>query len=382
MHQDLLINNINKQEVEKASMFLPKDGTPICKSVLFIGKISSFTKFRSKEFNYITILANNIYEARFTLLSGFFNEKSILPEAIVCDTNMAKHELIHFAGFLANTSKFKCIPIILIEEEKQFTDSAEKGCISGVDDIIQHDATAEDLIYKIKVLAKYKCLKSRFPYHTENKQKKNFNFQSFMSRVVDVVAASVFILLFLPLFVLIAIAIKIDSRGSVFYTSLRAGKGYKVFKFYKFRTMIVDADKKIEQIRALNQYKGVEKEESVFFKIDQDPRVTMVGRFLRNTSLDELPQLINVLLGDMSIVGNRPLPLYEASALTIDEAAERFLAPAGITGLWQIKERGQVDVSARERINLDIEYAKRQSFLYDMQILIKTPMSLKQKTNV
>jgi lipopolysaccharide/colanic/teichoic acid biosynthesis glycosyltransferase len=119
----------------------------------------------------------------------------------------------------------------------------------------------------------------------------------------------------------------------------------------------------------------------MFFKIDNDPRITRVGTFLRKTSLDELPQLINVLLGDMSLVGNRPLPLYEAATLTTDDWAARFMAPAGITGLWQIKKRGQKDMSVEERINLDIVYAKRNNFMYDLWIIANTPYALIQKSN-
>ena len=116
-------------------------------------------------------------------------------------------------------------------------------------------------------------------------------------------------------------------------------------------------------------------------KLQNDPRVTRVGKFLRKTSLDELPQLINVLLGDMSLVGNRPLPLYEAATLTTDEWAKRFLAPAGITGLWQIKKRGNKDMSVEERINLDIYYANKYNFAYDLWIMANTPTALIQKTN-
>jgi lipopolysaccharide/colanic/teichoic acid biosynthesis glycosyltransferase len=139
----------------------------------------------------------------------------------------------------------------------------------------------------------------------------------------------------------------------------------------------------MDQIRHLNQYDVTDANNGpVFIKINKDPRVTRLGRFLRNSSLDELPQLINVLIGDMSLVGNRPLPLYEASSLTVDAAAQRFLAPAGITGLWQIKKRGQPDMSVQQRINLDIDYANKHSFLYDMQILFNTPMKLIQKADV
>ena len=119
-----------------------------------------------------------------------------------------------------------------------------------------------------------------------------------------------------------------------------------------------------------------------FFKIANDPRITKVGAFLRNTSMDELPQLLNVLKGDMSLVGNRPLPLYEAATLTTNEWAERFMAPAGITGLWQVKKRGQKEMSTQERVELDINYARNHTLARDFWIIAKTPSALIQKENV
>ncbi|MBX9852477.1 MAG: sugar transferase [Cytophagaceae bacterium] len=125
-----------------------------------------------------------------------------------------------------------------------------------------------------------------------------------------------------------------------------------------------------------------EKADATFLKISNDPRVTKIGKFLRNTSIDELPQLFNVLKGDMSIVGNRPLPLYEAEKITTDQFALRFLAPAGITGLWQVTKRGKSDMSEEERMQLDNEYAKNYSFWRDIQIILKTIPALFQKENV
>ena len=104
-----------------------------------------------------------------------------------------------------------------------------------------------------------------------------------------------------------------------------------------------------------------------------DPRVTKFGAFLRNTSLDELPQLFNVLKGDMSLVGNRPLPLYEAAGLTTDEFADRFLAPAGLTGLWQIRKNTKKELTAEERIDLDINYARHHTLMMDFWIMAQTP---------
>ena len=120
-----------------------------------------------------------------------------------------------------------------------------------------------------------------------------------------------------------------------------------------------------------------------FIKLQNDPRITKVGRIIRKYSIDELPQLFNILKGDMSIVGNRPLPLYEAEQLTSDEYIERFMAPAGLTGLWQVEKRGTEGIlSAEERKQLDIQYARKFSFLLDIKIIFRTFTAFIQKENV
>jgi lipopolysaccharide/colanic/teichoic acid biosynthesis glycosyltransferase len=173
---------------------------------------------------------------------------------------------------------------------------------------------------------------------------------------------------------IVAIAIKLDSPGPALYKQLRVGEGRpggrnlrsgRVFKIYKFRTMYIDADDRLAEVRKLNQYKN-----QTFVKIENDPRITRLGNFLRKSSLDELPQLFNVLLGDMQLVGNRPLPVYEAEALSEEWQKLRFQAPAGITGLWQIS--GRSNMSAEERLVLDNYYAITYSFWGDIKILLMT----------
>ena len=119
-----------------------------------------------------------------------------------------------------------------------------------------------------------------------------------------------------------------------------------------------------------------------FVKIKNDPRITGFGKWIRNSSIDELPQLWNVLKGDMSLVGNRPLPLYEAEKLTTDKYALRFMAPAGITGLWQVSKRGKGEMSENDRINLDNDYANRFGLLFDLKLIVKTLPALFQNENV
>jgi lipopolysaccharide/colanic/teichoic acid biosynthesis glycosyltransferase len=234
----------------------------------------------------------------------------------------------------------------------------------------------------IKKLKEYKNQRGTKPYVTQQVLEEVPKIKLWsLKRTFDIVISSSLLLMLSPLLILIAVLIKLESKGPIFYISKRAGAGYKIFNFYKFRSMRVGADDELKKLAHLNQY-SKDNPNGVFFKLKNDPRVTKVGQFIRNTSLDELPQLINVLIGDMSLVGNRPLPLYEAEKLTKDQIAWRFLAPAGITGLWQVTKRGKENMSPEERIALDMEYAMKNSFWLDLKILFSTIPALLQKEKV
>jgi lipopolysaccharide/colanic/teichoic acid biosynthesis glycosyltransferase len=255
----------------------------------------------------------------------------------------------------------------------------------GVDDYL-YGSINEDFIRHIDVLKKIKLFKSNFKNDGPPSGAPVFPINMLPSRKMwrlkrtsDIFVALFSLIVLSPIMALVALVIKIESKGPVFYISKRSGSGYKVFDFYKFRTMRQGSEEELKNLKDSNQY-GSEK--AIFFKIKNDPRVTRIGQFLRSTSLDELPQLFNVLKGDMSLVGNRPLPLYEAELLTRDNMAARFLAPAGITGLWQVTKRGKENMSPEERIQLDIEYAMKNSFLFDMQIVLKTFVAVFQKEKV
>lgn len=197
-------------------------------------------------------------------------------------------------------------------------------------------------------------------------------------RIFDLtVAISALIVLF-PILLIVALLIKLSSKGGVFYYSKRVGTGYQIFDFIKFRSMAEGADAHLMTLSNDNSYK-TDVKDCTFYKIKDDPRVTWIGKIIRKTSIDELPQLINVVRGEMSIVGNRPLPLYEAEKLTCDDWAKRFMAPAGLTGLWQVDKRGKDNLPAEERIRLDMNYADDYSFLLDFKILLMTLPAMLQR---
>jgi len=251
-------------------------------------------------------------------------------------------------------------------------------------------------------------------------------FHTFVKRVFDILVSLTGIVITSPVLITVYILLRLESRQApAIYISKRVGSNYKVFDLYKFRSMVPDADTKINELDHLNLYSkenvakevvGVEQESSdqpkqdgnqtllfhddemieeaeylrrrmsqngtAFKKFSADPRITKVGSFIRNTSIDELPQLFNILKGDMSLVGNRPLPLYEAERLTTDQGSKRFLASAGLTGLWQVTKRGKADMTEQERINLDVEYAENESMWLDIKIIFRTFPALFQKENV
>jgi len=185
-----------------------------------------------------------------------------------------------------------------------------------------------------------------------------------IKRVVDILVSGAMSLLLLPVFLLTALAIKLTSPGPVFFVQNRLGLNKRHFGIYKFRTMVVDAEKRMKEIEHLNEVSGP------VFKIKNDPRITPIGKFLRKTSIDELPQLFNVLKGDMSLVGPRPLPLRDYEGFSEDWQRRRFSVRPGVTCLWQIG--GRSDVSFEQWMELDLLYIDKWSLLLDFKILLKT----------
>ena len=313
----------------------------------------------------------------------------------------------------------------------------------GINDTVDANASITELNKKIQFIAdregmlfddapsKHRILRFKIPL---------------WKRLFDIFFSLLAIILLSPVFILTAIAIRLESKGPIIFKSKRVGTKYTVFNVLKFRSMYADAEQRLKEVakEAGNQYaeKEEEKEEekdhqsvitaplgeeaemmmmdmgmesdmmisddevmlvgddfvvaesdfnkekeeennNAFVKIENDPRITKVGKFIRKYSIDELPQLFNILKGDMSIVGNRPLPLYEAEKLTVDSSIDRFMAPAGLTGLWQVEERGKGGMmSAEERKQLDITYGQTYNFALDMKIIFRTLTAFIQKDNV
>jgi exopolysaccharide biosynthesis polyprenyl glycosylphosphotransferase len=184
-----------------------------------------------------------------------------------------------------------------------------------------------------------------------------------LKRTIDIVVSLVGLILFFPLFLVIAIAIRIDSPGPVVFRQIRVGKDEQLFACYKFRSMHQGAEREQERLMTSNEADGV------FFKIRNDPRVTSVGRFLRRTSLDELPQLVNVLTGHMSVVGPRPAPPWEVQRYQPWHKRRLEVAP-GITGLWQVS--GRSELTFDEMVLLDLYYIENWSPAMDLQIMLRT----------
>ena len=334
----------------------------------------------------------------------------------------------------------KCPSIYVVLITDQMTDDERDVYIKcGVNDTIQRDASVTELNRKIQFISdresalfdskasKYGILKFKIPM---------------WKRLFDIVFSTLAIIVLSPIFIITAIAIRLESKGPILFKSKRVGTNYTIFDFLKFRSMFVDAEQRLKELsKDHNQYatgapaieehkttitaplgdqaeldmmkmgmesemmisdeeimlvgddfvvaesdfnkKKEEENNNAFVKIENDPRVTKVGRFIRKYSIDELPQLFNILKGDMSIVGNRPLPLYEAEKLTADSSIDRFMAPAGLTGLWQVEERGRGGaMSAEERKQLDITYGQTYNFMLDMKIIFRTLFHFVQKEDV
>lgn len=185
-----------------------------------------------------------------------------------------------------------------------------------------------------------------------------------MKRVLDIFGALFGIIILSWVFILVAILIKIeDPKGPIFFKQTRIGKNEKEFQMYKFRSMVTDAEEKLKELLKYNEVSGA------MFKMKDDPRITKIGKFIRKTSIDELPQLWNVLKGEMSLVGPRP-PLKREVIKYTDYDRQRLMVKPGCTGLWQVS--GRSNLSFDEMVELDLLYIKKRNIFFDLRIIAKT----------
>ncbi|WP_207421001.1 sugar transferase [Desertivirga brevis] len=313
-------------------------------------------------------------------IEQYLNDQSLLtlPDIILLEADKKENWL----ALISRIRKNPLLQGIIIVVVSAFTNKAwkKKAMSLKVHDFYTYPFPLEDICERLGFLVKFKLIK---PKLAELAEQVDVRYKMpLYKRTFDIIVCSVALLILSPLFLVIAALVRLESKGPIIYKSKRVGTGYKIFDFYKFRSMRTGADKEIATLSSLNQYSDTETGKSAFVKIKDDPRITKVGHFIRNTSIDELPQLFNVLKGDMSLVGNRPLPLYEAEMLTSNEWTTRFLGPAGLTGLWQISKRGKEEMSERERKKLDNYYAANYSFWLDLKIIIGTFPALLQKEKV
>jgi len=363
---------------------LPKIGRINTKEILVIGleddAFDVLNKHKNGSRNYHLTRLSSSFQAFRKISESLQNDApEKQPQAILCDIDFLREDFFNLLKKLRTDKLTKNIPFITLTS-RNVRLSIKEAAIHGIDDHFSLMNLKWNLITKrIEFLAQFKqeiaiesisVSEPFMPYSIP-----------FKKRLFDIFFATCVLIVLSPLLLLVAIAVKLESKGNIFYLSKRAGSGYKTFDFIKFRSMCTDADAKLVELSHLNQY-GAAVKTPTFVKLQNDPRVTRVGKLIRKTSIDELPQLINVLYGDMSIVGNRPLPLYEAEQLTKDQWITRFHAPAGLTGLWQISKRGKKDMSSEERIMLDIDYAKKYSVRMDLKILLKTLPAMIQDEQV
>jgi lipopolysaccharide/colanic/teichoic acid biosynthesis glycosyltransferase len=307
-----------------------------------------------------------------------------LPDGIVCEKGIpADNAFVFFDFWKKQFDHGTKTPFLILDDENN-QETIDKALQLKIDDVYTKPVSAETLISRILILKKIKpfsdpdsILETTLPkYQTP-----------FFKRTFDLLLASIGLLIISPLLLLIGIAIKIESRGKVYSISKRVGTGYLVFDLYKLRSRFSNPDKRFQELSHLNQYLKEAHPAYANKDFESDPRLTRVGYIIHKTGIDKWLQLINVIKGDMSIVGNRPILMYEAEMLAIGDWYDRFQGPAGLTGLWKIKShRSYKSLPSEDRKLLDNKYAKiakrKYPFWKDLLIILRTIPAIFQKKNV
>ena len=308
-----------------------------------------------------------------------------LPDAIICERIFPGSNGFDFYEFWVDQfDSEKSIPFIILDDEKN-EETVSRALQKGIEVVFVKPISSETLINKILILKQAKPLSNREMVSGMNAFKP-FK-PSLLKRTFDIVSASIALLLVSPILLIFSIAIRLESRGKVLYISKRVGSGYKVFDFYKLRSMYINADKRLKELAHLTGYSETADNHvklatnhihGNYSTMVGDPRITKVGKIIRKLNIDELPQLINVLKGDISLVGNRPLPIYEAELLTTGDWTDRFDSPAGITGPWRVVTRRKLlSMSHEKRNSLHNKYSaiagrSQYSFWKDIWIIFRT----------
>ncbi len=394
-------------------------------TILYIGTSAETYKQAAQNRNANLLAVQNSVEC----LQILKNQNDI--DVIICAYHLPGNTGLYLFDVLKDAAVLKDRAFILVSDEYNSALFAE-AFAKGINDYFVAASTSVDQIIE-RAQSLHQLKKLNTAGFDDSVLQERYKLP-LSKRVFDVFFASSVLIFIAPILLLIMLAIRLESKGKVYYISKRVGR--KTFDFYKLRSMRSGSDALIKQLaQEKNQYSKaasiptidfdapcpkcsalpdgttcspqlhfdtkaicdswyntqknqIEAMNSTFIKIANDPRITRIGKLIRNTSIDELPQLINVIKGDMSIVGNRPLPVYEAELLTKDTLSKRFLAPAGITGLWQVELRGRGgEMSEEERMRLDNEYAdhftgNNYSFWYDMKLILRTFPGLIQKSTV
>lgn len=322
-----------------------------------------------------------------------------MPDAILCESRFPGGNGFKFHDFwVAQFDAENRIPFILLEEVNHQPTGA-KALDKKIDEVYTKPIDAETLIRRILILRKTKP-QPHPAMISEMDGFKPYKF-TFLKRTFDIVTASIFLLIASPLLLIFAIAIKLETRGTIFYRAKRVGSGFKVFDMFKLRSMYTHSDKRLKELTHLTEYnkstsaiKGEKTYQGTHsmpliesgnpITSHGDPRITKVGSLMRKLNIDELPQLFNVIKGDISMVGNRPLPIYEAELLTTDDWNDRFYSPAGITGIWKVVSRRKLrSMSHEQRNSLQNKYSQvarhPNSFWNDIWIIIQTIPTLFKK---
>lgn len=395
--------------------------------VLYIGRSTqNIDELRSHSDISVIHISNMLEAVNYLKMQGN-------PDVVISENYLSGGSGLMMHEWIRERPEFDKLAFILVSYE--FKDELFRTSFnSRIDDYyVLPLPSAASMVGRIRFLIDFRNKYSLNSY--ENIKNQDIKYKMPKSkRLFDLLVACSAMIVLSPILLLVVLAIRLESKGKVYYISKRVGR--EPFDFYKLRSMRVGADTELSKLaKEKNQYdtasqkveidfskpcplcasltngktcspimhignhkicdywynmqkKEIAKSKSAFIKISDDPRITKVGKFIRNTSIDELPQLINVIKGDMSIVGNRPLPVYEAELLTRGAMSKRFLAPAGITGLWQVELRGKGGVmSEEERMRLDNEYSdhfigNNYSFWYDLKLILRTVPALFQKDTV